>query len=129
MMSIKTEDGWNAVVSMGQYKKWNKKRAYRNLTTGVYTPTISSNIVRKPIRNAVTGDAYPINVGEIEEERFWRVMDATGYDGERSPRRLYFDSPEQYEQQRKVQVNHQEKQDWYNKVRFVHMEPDTYLSD
>jgi hypothetical protein len=50
------------------------------------------------IRNAVTGFHEIGNrVGSAKEDQFFKVSLASGEDGSREPRILFFDSPEQYE--------------------------------
>jgi hypothetical protein len=50
----------------------------------------------KKIVNAITGYEYPYRIGSKDELRFYVVMenDPLNY---KDPRRLYFDSPEEYE--------------------------------
>ena len=79
----------------------NSKRRRKNYSC------YPSNDFGTPIRNAITGcyyyndDEHVIRVGDKEETRFFRVMDATGFNGNKDPNKLYYDCEEDYRTHRK----------------------------
>jgi len=78
-----------------------------------YQPITSMN---KRILNAITGEEYPYRIGTRDEERFYVVMesDPNNY---KEARRLYFDSPEQYERVTGRVVSAESKRRFYNKKK------------
>ena len=78
-----------------------------------YQPITSMN---KPILNAITGEAYPYRIGSRDEHRFYVVMesDPNNY---KEARRLYFDSPDQYERVTGRTVSMKSKKLFYEKQK------------
>lgn len=62
------------------------------------------------IRNAVTGMKRGVKVGDKEEDKFFKVVDVS--QTRRIPLMLYYDSPEQFENHRRLSVSVQSKQSW-----------------
>jgi hypothetical protein len=76
--------------------------------------THSKNIV-----NAITGEEYPYRIGSRDERRFYVVMenDPMNY---KEARRLFFDSPQQYENATGISVSAESRQRFYNnKALFI----------
>jgi hypothetical protein len=76
--------------------------------------THSKNIV-----NAITGEEYPYRIGSKDERRFYVVMenDPMNY---KEARRLFFDSPQEYENATGRVVSHESKQRYYaNRATFM----------
>ena len=60
------------------------------------------------IVNAVDGSRYNYKVGSVDEQRFWTVMVNNG----KESAKLFYGSPEQYEQHRGVEVSKEAKDAW-----------------
>ena len=71
------------------------------------------------IVNAVTGNKYNIKVGSAKENLFFKVIDATGFNGRKEPLMLYYDSPEQYEQHYFTNISPDAKQQWVQRALSV----------
>ena len=69
----------------------------------------SSNVFNTPIVNAITGVKYPWNVGSFGENFLWKVMNATTFE----PKLYFYDSPEQYEEYRRVKLDPEAKTNWH----------------
>ena len=78
-----------------------------------YQPITSMN---KPSLNAITGEQYPYRIGSRDEHRFYVVMESDPNNHKES-RRLYFDSPEQYERVTGRSVSIQSKKRFYEKQK------------
>lgn len=65
--------------------------------------------LRKSILNAVTGQEYPFKIGTPDEYRFFVVMESDP-DNHKEARRLFFESPEQYERVTRRVVSEKSKQ-------------------
>jgi len=78
-----------------------------------YQPITS---MHKPILNAITGEQYPYRIGSRDELRFYVVMesDPSNY---KEARRLYFETPEQYERATGRTVPVKAKQRFYAKQK------------
>jgi len=78
-----------------------------------YQPITS---MHKPILNAITGEQYPYRIGTRDEFRFYVVMesDPNNY---KEARRLYFDSPDQYERVTGRTVSMKSKKLFYEKQK------------
>jgi hypothetical protein len=77
------------------------------------------NTYSKNIMNAVTGQEYPFRIGSNDERRFYVVMeqDPMNY---KEARRLFFDSPQQYESATGIHVSLDSRQRFYdNKATFL----------
>lgn len=81
---------------------FNEKKKFR----GPY----SSNVLNKVIVNAITGVEYPWTVGSYGENYLWKVMNTTHFE----PKLYFYDSPEQYEEYRRVKINPESKMAWHN---------------
>ena len=69
----------------------------------------SSNVFNALIVNAITGVKYPWTVGSFGESFLWKVVNTTRFET-----KLYFyDSPEQYEEHRRVQIDPEAKTAWH----------------
>jgi hypothetical protein len=69
----------------------------------------SSNVTHSPIVNAITGVKYPWAVGSYGENFLWKVMRCT----EAEPKLYFYDSPEQYEEFRRVKIDYESKLHWH----------------
>ena len=70
----------------------------------------SSNVMGAPIVNAITGVKYPWTVGSFEENHLWKVANCTRF----TPALYFYDSPEQYEAYRRVELDAESKEVWHN---------------
>jgi len=68
-----------------------------------------SNVMGAPIVNAITGVKYPWTVGSFEENHLWKVANCTRF----TPMTYFYDSPEQYEAYRRVELDPESKETWY----------------
>lgn len=68
-----------------------------------------SNVFGAPIVNAITGVKYPWTVGSYGESFLWKVMNTTTFE----PKLYFYDSPEQYEEYRRVNIDHAAKLEWH----------------
>jgi hypothetical protein len=75
----------------------------------VFRGPYPSNVMGTPIVNAITGVKYPWSVGSFEESYLWKVVNCTRF----VPMTYFYDSPEQYEAHRKVQIDPESKDAWY----------------
>ena len=69
----------------------------------------SSNVFHAPIVNAITGVKYPWTVGSFGEEFLWKVVNTTRFE----PKLYFYDSPEQYEEYRRVKIDPEAKVEWH----------------
>lgn len=90
---------------IGPDGKYHKYITIENFGSGSYG---------SKIRNAVTGSYYNYIVGSSDEDLFFKVVEATGRNGRKEPLTLFYDSPEQYENQhfRTVSVSQEAKDLW-----------------
>ena len=72
-----------------------------------------SNVMGAPIVNAITGVKYPWTVGSFEENHLWKVANCTRF----TPALYFYDSPEQYEAYRRVELDAETKEVWHNLQR------------
>jgi len=68
-----------------------------------------SNVFNTPIVNAITGVKYPWAVGSFGESFLWKVMNTTTFE----PKLYFYDSPEQYEEYRRVKLDPEAKVAWH----------------
>ena len=68
-----------------------------------------SNVMGAPIVNAITGVKYPWRVGSYGETFLWKVVNCTHFD----PKLYFYDSPEQYEAYKNVQIDPEAKFEWH----------------
>ena len=81
-------------------EKSKKKKYYKSYThVGAY------------IVNAETGQTMKHKVGSKDEERYYTVMINEGKEGVK----LFYNSPEQYESHRNVELDDNLKVEWHNK--------------
>jgi len=92
-------------------KYWKDGRFYKNIVIEIY----GSGQIGSRIRNAVTGQRYNCIVGSSDEDLFFKVSDATGRYGRKTPLILYYDTPEQYENQHFTEVSGYIKTLWHQK--------------
>ena len=69
----------------------------------------SSNRQQSFICNAITGVAYPWKVGSYGESYLWKVVNCTKFE----PKLYFYDSPEQYEEYRRVRISPEAKFEWH----------------
>jgi hypothetical protein len=69
----------------------------------------SSSVFNAPIVNAITGVKYPWTVGSFGESFLWKVVDTTRFE----PKLYFYDSPEQYEEHRRVKIDNEAKTVWH----------------
>jgi hypothetical protein len=91
--------------------KWQDGKYYDKVTVEMFG---SGNTGTK-IRNAVTGAKTPYLVGSLNEELFFKVMDASGNGGRKDSLMLFYDSPEQYENHQFIILDEIIKESWTNK--------------
>ena len=91
--------------------KWKNGKFYKTNTIQLY----GSGQIGYRIRNAVTGQKYPYLVGSAEEDLFFKVCDSNGRYGRKHPLILFYDSPEQYENQQDVIISQVVKDRWQEK--------------
>ena len=87
---------------------WKDGRFYETITVELYGSGQSGS----RIRNAVTGQRYPYLVGSTDEDLLFKVSDATGRYGRKHPLTLFYDSPEQYENQNVTFISQDVKAAW-----------------
>ena len=92
-------------------KTWKDGRFYKKITIELY----GSGQSGCRIRNAVTGERYPYLVGSSDEDLFFKVCDSTARYGRKYPLILFYDSPEQYENQQFISVSADIKSKWQDK--------------
>lgn len=69
----------------------------------------SSSVFNAPIVNAITGVKYPWKVGSYGESYLWKVVNCTKFE----PKLYFYDSPEQYEEYRRVNIDVDAKFEWH----------------
>lgn len=69
----------------------------------------SSSVFNAPIVNAITGVKYPWKVGSYGESYLWKVANCTKFE----PKLYFYDSPEQYEEYRRVKLDPEAKFEWH----------------
>ena len=72
--------------------------------------------LNRRILNAITGEPYPFRIGTPDEHRFFVVMESDP-DDYKEARRLYFDSPEQYERVTRRTVSEESKKRFRDKQK------------
>jgi len=70
----------------------------------------------KAIVNAVNGNVYPDRVGSTAEKKFWRVNIAYENNNCWESVKLFYDSPEQYEKHRGIEISKKTKAHWRNSL-------------
>ena len=69
------------------------------------------------IVNALTGYTYSMKVGTSDEKLFWRVSVPITKDGIINTRKLFYESPDEYEQHRDVELPYSIKSTWRKSVK------------
>jgi hypothetical protein len=87
----------------------NKDKSDKKGEEYVFRGPFSSNVTGVPIVNAITGVKYPWNVGSFEENHLWKVANCTRF----TPMTYFYDSPEQYEAYRRVELDPESKATWH----------------
>ena len=87
----------------------NKDKSDKKGEEYVFRGPFSSNVTGVPIVNAITGVKYPWNVGSFEENHLWKVSNCTRF----TPMTYFYDSPEQYEAYRRVELDPESKATWH----------------
>jgi hypothetical protein len=105
---------WQDEIDDPDYQDPMSVNAVTPVETEFFYQPITS--MHKPILNAITGEEYPYRIGSKDEERFYVIMenDPNNY---KEARRLYFDSPEQYERATGRVVPLESKRRFYNKKK------------
>lgn len=67
------------------------------------------------IRCPITGMRTVYRVGTHDEDLFYTVCNSLGYNGQKTPDHMYYESPEQYERHWGAKVSTDEKTRWYKK--------------
>ena len=93
------------------YKTWKDGKYYKKITIEIY----GSGQTGAKIRNAVTSQRYPYIVGSSDEDLFFKISDSTGRQGRKYPLILFYDSPEQYENQHFTTLDTDIKHRWQEK--------------
>jgi hypothetical protein len=89
-------------------KTWKDGKYYNTVVVEHY----GSGQQGSRIRNAVTGQSYPYVVGSSNEDLFFKVSEATGRNGRKHTLTLFYDSPEQYENEHFTSVSQVIKDRW-----------------
>ena len=113
--ALRLEDKHYESYSLPVFKVWTDGKYYKRVTIESY----GSKDQGTRIRNAVTGAKYNITVGSADEDLFFKVTDAYGRNGRRVPLKLYYDSPEQYENHKFVVVDNLTKEKWRQRSQEV----------
>ena len=95
-------------------KNYSKKNSGDNNSQGsnekkVFRGPYSSNVLNAPIVNAITGVKYPWTVGSFGESYLWKVANCSKFE----PKLYFYDSPEQYEEYRRVKIDPEAKFEWH----------------
>lgn len=99
---------WTSIVSI----PYKGETRMKKVKTRVYE---TSTLPLMNIRRAITGTLTPYKVGTREEDYFFIVNLATAPQGRKTPARLFFDSPCDFENHCMVQVNPEIKTKWQHK--------------
>uniref|UniRef100_A0A6C0I8C4 Uncharacterized protein n=1 Tax=viral metagenome TaxID=1070528 RepID=A0A6C0I8C4_9ZZZZ len=81
---------------------------YKKAAVGIY----GSGPIGTRIRNAVTGTRYNYLVGSADEDFLYSVALCTGENGLKHSVSMFYDSPEQYENHMKTEVDADWKAQW-----------------
>jgi hypothetical protein len=84
----------------------DENNGQKNVFRGPFPSSTAPNAL---IVNAITGVKYPWNVGSYNEEYLWKVADSTHFE----PKLYYYDSPEQYEEYKRVRISPEAKFEWH----------------
>jgi len=98
-------------------KKINKQKLPKHLTNSM------NPLTRLTCINAVSGHHYldpktgkPMLNGSGAIKQLFTVMNSTAPNGIIEPRKLFYDTPEQYERHRHIKLNKTVKENWCNKM-------------
>jgi hypothetical protein len=102
----KKNDNGHHIIDGG--KKNDKKQTHEFYETFIYT--------RTTIRNAITGEKYNgFYTGTLDENLFFKVIDATAPVKNKEPYILFYETPEQYERHTNQIVSKETKEKWNTK--------------
>ena len=90
-----------------------KKNGNSSKNSQFYSAPIGAHIL-----NAVDGTRYNHKVGSYDEKRYWTVMVNDG----KQAAKLFYNSPEQYEQHRGTVIAQEEKDTWRAKQETIRRE-------
>ena len=72
------------------------------------------------IVNALTGYTYSVRVGTTDEKLFWRVsIPIITKDGITNTLKLFYESPDEYEQHRDIELPYSIKTNWRKSVKKI----------
>lgn len=116
-MKLYSHESQHRVVIM---KNYNNKNSGDNHSQSSYEKKkfrgpFSSNVMGSAIVNAITGVKYPWTVGSYGENYLWKVMRCT----EEEPKLYFYDSPEQYEECRRVRIDSDSKVLWHRQQQQI----------
>ena len=109
-------------------------KAYKKADAGYYSfkKIVGENLVKievfsttpnmKKIRHAITGLRTPYPVGCKQEDLFFTIVDSSSLAPKSDStlrRKLYYNSPEEYERHFNVTVNRDTKKIWYDRNRIA----------
>lgn len=94
---------WTSYVHLPSLKKMKR------VTAGVYETSL---LPLNNIRRAITGVVTPYKVGTKDEDLFFVVNMASAPQGRKTPARLFFDSPQDFERHCSMQVSQEVKTKW-----------------
>jgi len=100
---------WQDEIDDPEYQDVVVKEDIFKMPDFFHQPIVS---LHRPILNAITGESYPFRIGTRDELRFFVVME-NDPDDYKEARRLYFDSPEQYERATRRKVSEESKIRFY----------------
>jgi hypothetical protein len=92
-------------------KKWTDGKFYKKAVIECH----GSFQIGTRIRNACSGHYTNHLVGSLEEDLYFKVIDANARYGRSDPLFLFYDSPEQYENHQFIVLPRDVKEQWYNK--------------
>lgn len=105
---------WRDEIDDPEYQDQEVEKVEWKMPEFFHQPITSLN---KRILNAITGEEYPYRIGTEDENRFFVVMESDP-DDYKEARRLFFDTPEQYERATKRTVSDASKRRFHLKQQF-----------
>jgi hypothetical protein len=106
---------WRDEIDDPEYQDQEVVKEVWKVPEFFHQPITSLN---KRILNAITGEEYPYRIGSQDEHRFFVVMESDP-DNYKEARRLFFDSPEQYERATRRTVSEESKRRFHLKQREI----------
>ena len=93
------------------YYSYKKKVGFENVKIECHVTDLFKNI-----RNAVTGIVTRHRAGTKYQDLYFSVVDVSGLGRKiKSPKHLYYDSPEEYERHQFIKLSQDTKEKWYVK--------------